>query len=279
MSVQYGDHRSALRAEKRSCTTGSIQPSILQREEYALKLPHFMQVDEPNGLPRISKETMQKVLDGSYSSEIGEVAIIDCRFEYEYGGGHINGALNFNDKEEVARKLFEDTTAGNKILIFHCEYSHHRAPIMAQYIRERDRQVNHDAFPRLTYPEVYILDGGFKSFFDSHQQSCIGGYVEMDDKDHETACERGMAQVNNCKKRAKLSRAKTYAFGQSGAPSFLASPIPRIPAGYPNVQPTPLIDAMDVDFSSPVELKHVVDSPLVPMPSFLRGPPRRFDSY
>lgn len=246
------------------------------RDEYALRLPHFRHADDPDGLPRISRETMLDVLDGKFVSEIGDVAIIDCRFEYEYSGGHIDRALNFNDKDEMARRLFEEQGVGNKALIFHCEYSHHRAPIMAKYIRQRDRIANEGSYPRLTYPEVYILDGGFKTFYTSHQDRCVGDYIEMDDKEHETACERGMAQVNNCKKRAKLSRAKTYAFGQSDGNSFLASPLPQIPTGFPNIHPPSFIDAMDIDFSSPVEMKFANDSPLVPNFSRLA---RRFDSY
>ena len=92
-----------------------------------LQLPHFFIEDET--IPRVSRETMIEVLDGKYSPCYEQSTIIDCRFEYEYTGGHIDGAINFNNKEELAGKLFTLATPQKTLLIFHCEYSAHRAPI------------------------------------------------------------------------------------------------------------------------------------------------------
>ena len=94
------------------------------------QLPHFIPEDRPDSLPRISKETLVDVLDGKYEAAYGESWIVDCRFEYEYDGGHIEGAINFNNKELLAQKLFEHKSPAKTLLIFHCEYSAHRAPIM-----------------------------------------------------------------------------------------------------------------------------------------------------
>lgn len=96
-----------------------------------LRLPYFKTEDE--SLPRISKETMIEVLDGKYDQSYKRAIIVDCRFEYEYEGGHIDGAINFNNKEALAAKLFEAESpehSQNSLLILHCEYSAHRAPIM-----------------------------------------------------------------------------------------------------------------------------------------------------
>ena len=93
-----------------------------------LQLPHFHGDEE--SLPRITKDTMIDVLDGKYTHNYDRSLIIDCRFEYEYKGGHIEGALNYNDKQQFANHLFEDPQAGNTLLIFHCEYSACRAPLM-----------------------------------------------------------------------------------------------------------------------------------------------------
>lgn len=95
-----------------------------------LKLPHFMPPNEPDSLPRISDTTLINVLNGDYNNVYDKTVVIDCRFEYEYEGGHIEGALNFCDKEQLAEELFKLTTAPNTLLIFHCEYSAHRAPLM-----------------------------------------------------------------------------------------------------------------------------------------------------
>ena len=91
------------------------------------QLPHFVPAEET--IPRISKETMLDVLDGKYGQCYDRSMVIDCRFEYEYKGGHIDGAINFNNKEELASTLFNDPASGKTLLIFHCEYSAHRAPI------------------------------------------------------------------------------------------------------------------------------------------------------
>ena len=95
---------------------------------HQLHLPHF--VPDQESLPRITKETMINILDGHYNSHYDQSFVVDCRFEYEYNGGHIDGAINFNDKEELTNKLFNLTPPKKTLLILHCEYSVHRAPLM-----------------------------------------------------------------------------------------------------------------------------------------------------
>lgn len=97
-------------------------------DSHQLRLPHF--VADQESLPRITKETMMNILDGQYTSHYDQSYIVDCRFEYEYNGGHIEGAVNFNDKEELTNKLFDSSSPNKILLILHCEYSVHRAPIM-----------------------------------------------------------------------------------------------------------------------------------------------------
>lgn len=176
-------------------------------------LPHFFQEGQPDSIPRITKETLLDVLDGTYSSQFDTRMVIDCRFEYEFEGGHINGAVNYNDKELLTSELFEASQPGRTLLIFHCEYSAHRAPIMARHVRQQDRATNAEQYPKLTYPEVYILDGGYSNFFAKHRSRCFPqNYVEMDAKEHAYTCEREMGRLRQG--RTKLSRAQTFAFGQ-----------------------------------------------------------------
>ena len=176
-------------------------------------LPHFFQEGSPDSIPRIAKQTLLDVLDGKYAGEFDSHIIVDCRFEYEFEGGHINGAVNYNDKEMLTSQLFETTPPGKTLLIFHCEYSAHRAPIMARHVRKQDRTANVEHYPRLTFPDVYILDGGYSSFFAEHRERCFPqNYVEMDAKEHAYTCEREMGRLRQ--NRAKLSRAQTFAFGQ-----------------------------------------------------------------
>lgn len=188
---------------------------------YSPQLPHFTSDNQTCDLPRISRHTMIDVLDGKFDHLYDKRVVIDCRFEYEYTGGHIDGAVNFNDKEQLAAQLFDLEPTSRALLIFHCEYSAHRAPLMAKFIRNKDRTVNADRYPGLTYPEAYILDGGYSAFFREHSERCYPPhYVEMDAKEHQRACEVGLGKV---KQRSKLIRAQTFAFGQH-SPGLDSSP-------------------------------------------------------
>ncbi|KAF2012210.1 Rhodanese-like protein [Aaosphaeria arxii CBS 175.79] len=198
--------------------TANYTPSSLQSvmdvdDTPALKLPSFVPENEPDSLPRIEHSTLISVLNGDYNNMFDKTVIVDCRFEYEYEGGHIEGAVNFCEKEQLAQELFANgVTTPNTLLVFHCEYSAHRAPLMAKFVRHEDRKVNSFRYPQLSYPEVYILDGGYSGFYESHRSRCFPqNYLRMDAKEHENACERGM---NKLRQRSKLSRAQTFAFGQ-----------------------------------------------------------------
>lgn len=190
-----------------------------------LRLPHFIPDDQSDNLPRIDKFTLLDIINGKYKQQFERVLVIDCRFEYEYDGGHIQGAINHWDKESLADKLLEPSLdngdLANTALILHCEFSIHRAPIMARYIRHRDRAVNVNEYPKLSYPELYILDGGYNSFFESHRDCCEPpGYVEMGKEGFEQDRERGLALMKkkratgrNMSKRSGLERSQTFTFG------------------------------------------------------------------
>lgn len=113
--------------QQAECVALSSVMDIDESPESQLQLPHFFPEDDT--IPRITKETMIDVLDGKFSPCYDNSMVVDCRFEYEYKGGHIDGAFNFNNKEELATRLFDEQVSQRTLLIFHCEYSAHRAPI------------------------------------------------------------------------------------------------------------------------------------------------------
>ena len=71
---------------------------------------------------------MLHVLDGQYAHLYNQHLIVDCRFPYEFEGGHIAGAVNVNTWEALESFFLEQPRQGRVVVIFHCEYSAHRAP-------------------------------------------------------------------------------------------------------------------------------------------------------
>ena len=201
------------KTEPAAAASNALQAVMDIEEPQEPSLPHFSADDPGDTIPRISSETLVDVLDGKYSGCFDDKMIIDCRFEYEYDGGHIDGAINYNDKELLAKQLFDMPMQGRTLIVLHCEYSAHRAPLMARHIRSHDRNVNAANYPRLTYPEVYILSGGYSEFFDAHRCRCYPqNYVEMSDENHQRTCERELGRLK-ARKQPTLGRARTFAFG------------------------------------------------------------------
>jgi rhodanese-related sulfurtransferase len=131
------------------------------------------------GIPRIAPETLKAMLVGRYDEEIGNLYVIDCRYGYEFLSGHIRCALHINTAEKLRDIFFSDLDP-NSILVFHCELSCDRGPKLAGIMREIDRTMNRRRVPRLFYPSVFILDGGYREFSALYPKEC-NGYRAMRD--------------------------------------------------------------------------------------------------
>ncbi|KAG9490588.1 M-phase inducer phosphatase 3 [Eleutherodactylus coqui] len=123
----------------------------------------------------ITAETMAALINGAFNSLVEKFYIIDCRYPYEYEGGHIQGALNLHRAEEMLDyflkcPLVPSVAEKRIILVFHCEFSSERGPKMCRFLREEDRARNE--YPSLCYPEVYLLKGGYKEFFPEYKTLC-----------------------------------------------------------------------------------------------------------
>lgn len=84
---------------------------------------------------------MDLLLDGAFDDKIRDFHVIDCRFDYEYAGGHVPGAVNINTTASVEDLLLGPSLMKPKpsvsgdgqkktVLIFHCEFSAKRAPTL-----------------------------------------------------------------------------------------------------------------------------------------------------
>jgi hypothetical protein len=58
------------------------------------------------------------------------------------------------------------------VIIFHCEFSSERGPKMSRFLRKIDRANNKECYPSLDYPELYLLEGGYKAFYLKHVVRC-----------------------------------------------------------------------------------------------------------
>ncbi|UZJ56686.1 hypothetical protein CBS101457_006006 [Exobasidium rhododendri] len=189
-------------------------------------LPCFSVKDD--GLMRITPTTLVEVLQGQYDQKMTTYQIIDCRFGYEFEGGHISGAINLSTMERVKKHFLlpqdkndlpirsqsgKVDAAGHstkKVLIFHCEFSCKRAPSMALALRQADRSLAHD-YPNCHFPEIYILQGGYCGFFKEYANVCEPrSYVEMDDPKFQ---EKRSVELNGFRKQ--FSRHRSFAYGDS----------------------------------------------------------------
>ncbi|KAI0070358.1 hypothetical protein K474DRAFT_1608847 [Panus rudis PR-1116 ss-1] len=174
-----------------------------------------------DGLMRITPKTLNDLLDGVYSSQIVDYTIIDCRFDYEYNGGHIPGAININTTAGVEEFLLGNavskpvpSTSGDpmkkNVLVFHCEFSAKRAPTFAKHLRSKDRALNNHLYPKIHYPEVYILEGGYCAYYKASSTRCQPqGYVQMDDPKYAASRREDLDHF----RKAKFGRTKSYAYG------------------------------------------------------------------
>ena len=110
----------------------------------------------------------QTMLDLLTAARTHNVIIIDCRYGYEYDGGHIAGAKNCSTEAAIQQALLQENKRGH-IIIFHCEFSMERGPKMLRYLRQQDRALNINNYPSLHYPELYLLKGGYKAFWEHCQ--------------------------------------------------------------------------------------------------------------
>ncbi|KAL0580245.1 m-phase inducer phosphatase [Marasmius crinis-equi] len=205
---------------------GPGMPGFGDNEAHGKALPcHRVSED---GLMRITPQTVDQLLEGEFDSLIHDYHIIDCRFEYEYQGGHIDGAVNINTALAVEEMLLGPSLlkpkpsvsgdGGKKtVLIFHCEFSAKRAPTFAKHLRAKDRAMNNHVYPKVHYPELYILEGGYSRYYKESGAKCDprGGYVTMDDPNHAASRRGDLDQF----RKAKFGRHKSYAYGDMTKPS------------------------------------------------------------
>ncbi|KAJ2854873.1 m-phase inducer phosphatase, partial [Coemansia asiatica] len=183
-----------------------------------------------DSIMRVEAQIVSELLSGQYDNLYDEKIFVDCRFPYEYEGGHIAGASNAPTLEALEKLLLERPISNKRVVvILHCEYSIQRAPSMASHLRRRDREVNMHRYPTLHYPEIYVLKGGYRNFFSYFKTQCEPqNYVEMNDQAFAVDCRQRMMQFNRQFKRTKsmndvglLGRSKSFSSLSGACPGAL----------------------------------------------------------
>lgn len=151
----------------------SYQLELLPNElevEYSLETVAHPQ-ESSTAFRSVSAETLCNLLTTLSEAEFNErYLLIDCRYPFEYNGGHIKGAVNVHDPKDIAKIFFpadenKRSYALRKIPIFYCEFSQKRGPGMAHNLRAFDRARNERRYPEVDYREIYLLDRGYSAFY------------------------------------------------------------------------------------------------------------------
>jgi hypothetical protein len=159
-------------AARRGALTGVNQAPIAAPADYVHKLPTAGKV---GCCTLITHDTLASVMRGDHKQNIDNVLVIDCRYPFEYEGGHIKGALNVTSQSQMESILFNPvrTNSERTAVVVHCEFSQARGPRGWMYIRENDRKMKGMAsFGEFFYPELYVLQSGYREFHKSFPSLC-----------------------------------------------------------------------------------------------------------
>lgn len=78
--------------------------------------------------------------------------------------------------------------------------------------------MNNHIYPRIHYPEVYILEGGYCQYFKTSSSRCQPpAYVTMDDPTHAASRREDLDQF----RKARFGRHKSYAYGEVGGKTMM----------------------------------------------------------
>lgn len=137
-------------------------------------------VSSTDPFKNITSYQLETFLTDPSSHPFDQIIILDARFEYEFRGGRIQGAKNITSKAAMIG-VYQRYLHQNVGIVFHCEFSQNRGPTLMRMFREHDRNQNLKNYPNLDYPNIFLLQGGYRKFYNDFPDLCVGGYVQMRD--------------------------------------------------------------------------------------------------
>lgn len=129
----------------------------------------------------ITPTELKNWLQDPTSHPYDQLLIADARFDYEFAGGRIYGAKNITSRDAMAQ-FYNKYLHKNVCIVFHCEFSANRGPTLMRRFRDYDRKQN--LYPNVSYPDIFLLEGGYSRFYDEYPEMCSGGYVKMRDEEY-----------------------------------------------------------------------------------------------
>ena len=86
-----------------------------------------------------------------------------------------------------------------------------------RHIRELDRKIHAQTYPELYYPQMYLLEDGYKNFFAHQPDHCEPrSYMPMDEKKNE--CGRSMSSLRASWKEFKGKKPRRDSILRRSAP-------------------------------------------------------------
>ncbi|ELP93111.1 dual specificity phosphatase ibp1, putative [Entamoeba invadens IP1] len=144
--------------------------------------------DTPRRSPKISprKQATETISPDQFKSLMEKnknLIILDARFPFEYEQGHIINSINVWNDTTLAQQMKPfDTWCSeeNRVVVVYCEFSKTRGPKIANLLQEMDFiRMESLGLSELNFPEVYLLEGGFKYFYENVNELCTGKYISM----------------------------------------------------------------------------------------------------
>lgn len=141
-ATEVGSPLTGFRSQE---TKGKALPCFGVKEDGLMRITsdtvrRFRVVSSSNVRLRPSASQLKGLQEGDFALGIKRYLIIDCRFSYEYEGGHIAEAVNLPTTADVEAALLaiesppvpstseDGPHDGKTVLVFHCEFSAKRAP-------------------------------------------------------------------------------------------------------------------------------------------------------
>ena len=89
---------------------------------------------------------------------------------------HSKSAINLNSRQQALERIYNDYKQNSEQIkiVFYCTYSQNGALQGYWAFRDMDRRAN--IYPNISYPNMFVLEGGYHKFYQEHQLFCDGGF-------------------------------------------------------------------------------------------------------